>query len=96
MNRRTKYKFRLYMAQGALNSAQALANLSDICRIHLPGRHHIEVVNVLVEKDRALAEHIRMTPTTIKLSPAPTQRIVGTLSQTKQVLQILGLDSGAT
>jgi circadian clock protein KaiB len=96
MSRPIKYKFRLYVAQGTQNSALALANLSDICRTHLPGRHTIEVVNVFAQKERALAENIRMTPTMIKLSPSPAQRIVGTLSQRAQVLQALSLDSPDT
>jgi circadian clock protein KaiB len=96
MTQRTRYQFRLYVAQGTQNSALALANLSDICRAYLPGHYNIEVVNVLVEKQRALTDQIRMTPTLIKLSPAPALRIVGTLSQTKQVVQALGLDSGNT
>jgi circadian clock protein KaiB len=33
-----------------------------------------------------------MTPTLIKLSPGPIQKIVGTLSQTQTVLLALGLD----
>jgi circadian clock protein KaiB len=93
MSRPIKYKFQLYVAQGTQNSAQAIANLSDICRTHLPGRHKIEVVNVFAQKERALAENIRMTPTMIKLSPCPAQRIVGNLSQRTQVLQALGLES---
>ena len=96
MSRPIKYKFRLYVAQGTQNPALALANLSDICRTHLPGRHTIEVVNVFAQKERALAENIRMTPTMIKLSPSPAQRIVGTLSQRAQVLQALSLDSPDT
>jgi circadian clock protein KaiB len=33
-----------------------------------------------------------MTPTLVKLAPAPIERIVGTLSQTNLVLQVLGLE----
>jgi circadian clock protein KaiB len=86
------FKFRLYVAGDALNSAQALANLTALCRAHLPDRHEIEVVDVFKEPKRALAESIFMTPTLIKLAPSPARRIVGTLSQTQTVLQALGLE----
>jgi circadian clock protein KaiB len=38
-----------------------------------------------------LAERIFLTPTLIKLTPAPLRRIVGTLSQTLPVMLALGL-----
>ena len=93
MSRRAIFKFRLYVAGGAQNSAQALANLTALCRAHLPDRHEIEVVDVLQEPKRAVADEILMTPTLIKLAPLPVRRIVGTLSQTQTVLQALGLDT---
>ena len=93
MSRRPIFKFRLYVAGGAQNSAQALANLTGLCRAHLPDRHEIEVVDVLQEAKRALADGILMTPTLVKFEPPPVQKIVGTLSQTQTVLQALGLDT---
>ena len=95
MSRRARFKFRLYVANDAPNSAQALANLTALCRAYLPDRHDIEIVDVFREPQRALAEGILMTPTLVKLAPSPGRRIVGTLSQTQPVLQALGLESSA-
>ena len=95
MSRHIKFKFRLYVAGDAPNSAQARANLTALCRVHLPDRHEIEVVDVLREPKRALADGILMTPTLVKLAPSPVRRIVGTLSQTQPVLQALGLETFA-
>ena len=93
---KSKFKFCLYVAGDAPNSAQALANLAALCRAHLLGRHDIEVVDVFREPKRALAEGILMTPTLVKLAPSPApRRIVGTLSQTQPVLQALGLQTVA-
>jgi circadian clock protein KaiB len=87
-----KFKFRLYVAGDAQNSAQAIANLTALCRAYLKDRHAIEIVNVFNEPQRALADGILMTPTLVKLAPSPSpQRIVGTLSQTQPVLRALGL-----
>lgn len=90
MSRTSRFRFRLYIAGDTQNSVQARGNLSGICRDHLPGRHEIEIVDVLKEPKRALADGIFMTPTLIKLGPAPT-KLVGTLSQTETVLLALGL-----
>ena len=92
MNRRAMFKFRLYVAGDAVNSAHALANLAALCREHLPDSHEIEVVDVFREPKRALADGIIMTPTLVKLAPSPMQRIVGTLKETETVLQALGLE----
>ena len=91
MSQQTQYKFRLYVAGDALNSAQARANLAALCRAHLAGRYQIEIVDVFKEPKRALADAIFMTPTLVKLAPLPERSIVGTLSQTHTVLQALGL-----
>ncbi|HVC01632.1 MAG TPA: circadian clock KaiB family protein [Steroidobacteraceae bacterium] len=93
MSRRVLVKFRIYVADNALNSAQALANLEALCRAYLPDRHHIEVVDVFREPKRALADGIFMTPTLVKIAPAPTRSIVGSLSRTDLVVQALGLKS---
>lgn len=95
MSRHAMFKFRLYVAGDALNSAQALANLGALCRVHLVGRHEIEVVDVFREPKRALADGIFMTPTLVKLAPSPVRMIVGTLSQTQTVLQALALEAVA-
>jgi circadian clock protein KaiB len=85
------YVFRLYLAGGAPNSVRAFANLYAICRKHFPGSHRIEVIDVLKEPLRALAEAVLVTPTVVKLSPWPEQQIIGDLSQEEEVLRALGL-----
>jgi circadian clock protein KaiB len=86
------YTFRLYIVAETQNSAQAIANITAICAKHLADHYEIEIVDVLREPERALAENIFMTPTLIKLKPIPILKIVGTLSQTLPVLQALGLE----
>lgn len=92
MSRLAIYKFRLYVAGGGPNSSQARANLAALCRDHLPERHQIEIIDVIKEPKRALADHIFMTPTLVTLAPLPVRTIVGTLSNEQIVLHTLGLD----
>lgn len=87
--------FRLYVADDTENSAQALANLTALCDAYLPNRHEIEVVDVFKHPDQALAESIFMTPTLVRLSPAPVKRVVGTLSSAQTVLLAMGIEAHA-
>ena len=89
--KRPVYRFRLYVAGQTRNSDQALFNLKALCGAYLANAHEIEVVDIARHPDRALDDGIFMTPTLVKLSPAPSRRIVGTLSETDPVLQALGL-----
>ncbi len=90
MSRQAKYKFRLYVSGDSPNSVQAQVNLIALCKTHLADRYEIEVVDVRKEPMVALNETILMTPTLVKLSPAPVRKIVGSLSQMQAVLDIIG------
>lgn len=91
MSQQSMFKFRLYVAGNTPNSSLAVANLDALCRAHLADRFGIEIVDVFLEPKRALADGILMTPTLLKLSPGPSQRIIGTLAKTQPVLLALGL-----
>ncbi len=90
----TRFRFQLYVADDASNGALAIANLTAFCEAHLPGRHDIEIVDVLKQPQRAAEQGIVMTPTLLKLAPLPVQRIVGTLGQANALQAALGLDTG--
>ncbi len=91
VNTPTVYQFRLYVAGDAQNSAAAVDNLHGLCAHYLAERHAIEIVDVFLHPARALADGIFMTPALVKLTPLPTRKIIGTLSETDVVVQALGL-----
>ena len=93
MSRHPKFKFRLYIAADTQNSVRATANLNAFCREHLVDRHEIEIVDVLREPKRAMADAIFMTPTLVKLLPVPIRRLIGTLSQPQLLLETFGLEA---
>jgi circadian clock protein KaiB len=82
-------RLRLYVAGNAPNSLRAIANAKLLCDEHFAARHELEIVDLLKHPKRALADGIIVTPTLIKLSPLPVQRVIGNLSDSKQVLQTL-------
>ncbi len=87
------FQFRLYVADDTQNSALAIANLTELCQKYLPGLHEFEIVDVLLEPGRALADGVAVTPTLVKVTPAPSCRIIGTLGHTQMVLKALGLET---
>lgn len=80
---------RLYVAGNAPNSLCAIANAKTICDEHFASGHHLEIVDLLENPRRALDDGIIVTPTLLKLSPPPVQRVIGNLSDTKQVFLVL-------
>ena len=83
---------RLYVAGGAPNSVQAIANLEAICQQHLKGHYQLEIVDVFEQPLRALADGVIVTPSLTKLSPLPAAQIVGNLSDKSKVQRALGLE----
>ena len=90
------FVFRLYVVDEGPSSARAMANLSAICKNHLPDNHQIEIVDLLEDPRRVLSDHIVATPTLIKLSPAPVRKIIGDLGEEAKVLLALGLQQRTT
>jgi circadian clock protein KaiB len=80
---------RLYVAGNSPNSLLAVANARAICGEHFAAGHELEIVDMLEYPLRALADAIIVTPTLLKLSPLPAQRLIGSLSDTRQVLLTL-------
>ena len=82
---------RLYIANNAPNSVRAVANLAAICKEHLGDKYKLEIIDVLEYPLRALADGILVTPSLAKLSPSPSAKIVGNLSDRGSVLHALGI-----
>ena len=82
---------RLYVANSAPNSLLAIANLAAICKEFLSDNFKLEIVDVLKEPLRALADGILVTPSLNKISPSPAAKIVGNLSDKSGVVRALGI-----
>ncbi|MDB4970823.1 MAG: circadian clock protein KaiB [Myxococcales bacterium] len=82
-------RLRLYVAANAPNSLLAVANVKALCATHFPSAHVLEIVDLLRHPGRGLEDGIVVTPTLLKLSPSPVQRLIGNLSDTDRVLMTL-------
>ena len=85
----TRLRLRLYVVGNAPNSVRAISNVRAICGEHFIDAHDLEIVDMLASPRRAFEDGIIVTPTLLKLCK-PAGRLIGDLSDTKQVLIALG------
>lgn len=86
-----KYLLKLFITGQTIRSGRAIANLRRICEKELGTDYELTIIDVLEQPQVAEDEKIFATPTLIKEFPLPVRRIIGDLSDTKQVLQGLEL-----
>lgn len=83
-------KFRLYISM--LND-QALTNIDQLkskLNSRFDGNYEIEVIDVINNPGRIKREdQIFVTPTLIKVSPAPVKKIVGDISRAEEIIDLL-------
>lgn len=80
---------RLYVAGNGPNSALAMINARAICDEHFAARYELEIVDMLEHPRRALADGVIVTPTLLRLSPLPIEKLIGSLNDAAQVLLVL-------
>jgi circadian clock protein KaiB len=85
-----QWNLRLYVAGQTVRAVAAFANLKKICEEHLPGKYHIEVIDLLKQPQLAKGDQILAVPTLVRKLPEPVRKIIGDLSNTEKVL--VGLD----
>jgi circadian clock protein KaiB len=86
-----RWRLCLYVAGQSTKSLTAFSNLTRLCEEHLPGRHEIEVVDLVEQPARARTDDILAIPTLVRRSPAPPVKIIGDLSNIPRVLTHLQL-----
>jgi len=80
------WELRLYVTGRSPMSVRALANLERACDHWLPGRYHIEVIDLLENPRRVAEDRILAVPTLVRMRPPPIRRIVGDLSDAERLL----------
>jgi circadian clock protein KaiB len=85
-----KYLLKLFITGQTQRSVSAISNLNRICEEWLGNDYKLIIIDVLERPQLAEDDKILATPTLIRELPLPVRRIIGDLSDTKQVM--LGLD----
>ena len=88
-----KHHLRLFVAGESANSIKALSNLRAICAEISGHDFELEVIDVLADPSRALAEGVLITPALLRVAPQPIRKIFGNLSDRALVVQALGVSA---
>jgi len=80
------WELRLYVAGQSPKSVAAIANLRRLCEEYLPGRHTIEIVDLIQHPQLARGDQIVAIPTLVRKLPEPIRKIIGDLSNTERAL----------
>jgi circadian clock protein KaiB len=90
----SEWQLCLYVAGHTPKSIKAIDNLKRYCERYLPGRYSIEVIDLLAYPHLAEEDQILAIPTLVRNMPKPVRKIIGDLSNEKNVL--LGLNINTT
>ena len=81
-----KYVLRLYVSDNTPQSAVAYGNLKKLCQLHLAGRYTLEVIDLVKNPERAMADRILAVPTLVRKLPVPIRKFIGNLADPERVL----------
>lgn len=70
---------------------EAIENIKFLCDEHLKGSFELEIIDIYKNPKLASEQHIVFSPSLLKKLPLPQKTLVGTLSDTKKVLKVLGI-----
>lgn len=82
----------LYIIGNTPRSERAITQLKQIMDRHFKGMYDLFVINLLDEPDLAEKNNIMVTPTVVRETPLPIQRIVGEFMDEEKVLWGLDLN----
>lgn len=85
------YVLRLYVSGATPRSTEAISNIKKICEEHLAGQYDLQVFDIYQQPELTTTQQIIAAPTLVKESPGPLRRLIGNLTDTKRILERLGV-----
>ncbi len=73
-------------------SGHAIENIRKLCDTYLANRYELQIVDISRDRQMAVDYQIIAIPTLIRTQPLPRRIILGDLSDTQKILQILDLE----
>jgi circadian clock protein KaiB len=83
----------LFVAGDSPDSVVAMANLEALFPAAERSHVQIEIVDVQRDPERAASHRIIVTPTLLKVAPAPQCRILGSLRNRDALIQLLEIEA---
>ena len=81
--------FKLYITGDTVIGQNAIINIEKICSHDTKNVYQLDIIDVLQSPELAEAGGIIVTPALVKTTPNPVCHIVGDLSDTKTILEML-------
>ena len=85
------YVLLLFVSGASELSALAVGNVRLLCENHLPGRYHLDVVDIHRNPQLMVEYGVVAAPTLVRQEPTPRRMLVGDLSNTARVLGALDI-----
>lgn len=86
-----KLVLKLYVSGMSRKSMEAIENIKGLCEEYLKGYYELEIIDIYKNPKLASEQQIVFSPSLLKKLPLPKKTLVGTLSDTKQVMKALGI-----
>lgn len=86
------YKLRLFITGASPNSMRAVTNTKKICEQFLKDRYELEIIDVYQQAELIKHEQIIALPLLKKDYPLPQKKLIGDMSDVKNVLKGLGIE----
>lgn len=83
----------LYISGMSQKSMQAVENITWLCEKYLKDAFELEIIDIYKNPKLAFEQHIVFSPSLLKKLPLPKKTLIGTLSDTKKVLTVLGINT---
>lgn len=85
------YVLRLYVSGATPRSTEAISNIKKICEEHLAEQYDLQVFDIYQQPELTTTQQIIAAPTLVKESPGPLRRLIGNLTDTRRILERLGV-----
>ena len=86
-----KYVIHCYFTNHVASRAELLDRLTLLLEERVPGAYRLEVMDVLENAAKAVADDVFATPTIIRVRPEPKQLLFGDIGDPRRVLAALGV-----
>lgn len=83
------YKLKLFIAGITPGSIRAIENVKDLCNSYLAGKYDLEVIDIYQQRHMIKEMNIIAVPTLIRILPEPERRIIGDMTDKKEIIAVM-------
>ncbi len=84
-----EYKLKLFIAGITPGSIRAIENVKDLCNKYIDGKYDLEVIDIFQQRSKVKDMDIIAVPTLIRTSPEPERRIIGDMTDIKEIISVM-------